>query len=86
MKLRNVLLSFGISIPLAILCVIAYEVIPFFWQIFRQVNADGGTAGSSGIAVVAGGVSVRLTPVFLLAEILMFTVVYMLLQRRRIGR
>ena len=77
--MRNFLLALFFSIPVTFLVISVYLLSPLMWSLLRHASSNADTAG---IGAVAGGVSLSL-PWLLLIEIVVFTITFATLNRKR---
>ena len=78
---RNVVMSALLSITLTIFFAVLYTLYPL---ILVSLSAIFSTAGDGGIAVVAGGVSVPFFKTLCPVALILFLIIFGLLQRRRV--
>jgi uncharacterized membrane protein len=82
--IRNLSLSLILSVILTFIGAVLYVFSPILKLIFGNFLTRIFTtnAETSGIAVVAGGVSASIFPVALLTAVILFLIIFTLLQRR----
>ena len=80
---RNFSLALLLSITLTFVVAIAYALYPFVSAITSGLLSNRGGTGTGGIGAVAGGVSESFLLIVLLAEPILFFIVFVYLERRR---
>lgn len=79
--IRNLSLSLILSVALTFLGTVLYVFYPVL-KVLLGRSVFSTNAESAGIATVAGGVSTTIIPFALLAAVILFVVIFTLLQRR----
>ena len=82
--IRNLVLSFVLSVVLTLVGIVLYVFYPILRLVFGRLVSSVflSNAESSGIAAVGGGVSATVFPVALLTAAVLFLLIFILLQRR----
>ena len=78
---RNVLSALVLSLTLSFLAAVVYAFYPILAAALAGLLRSGD--GTGGIGAVAGGVGASVLLVFLLAEPVLFLIIFALLRRRR---
>ncbi len=81
--LRNILLALSLSTVLTFLVAIVYAFYPVISAMTSGLVSGHAGAGSGGIGAVAGGLGESFMWAVLLAEPVIFLIIFALLQRRR---
>ncbi|HEU4508396.1 MAG TPA: hypothetical protein VFR78_09185 [Pyrinomonadaceae bacterium] len=80
--IRNLSLALIVSLALTFIGTVLYIFYPVLKLILGQLFGAASNADSSGMAAVTGGVSATVLPVALLAAVILFFIIFTLLQRR----